>query len=180
MQQGNKKFYAVILVLLAALAGMVLWKSMAVRTERKDQENRREAWRLQVVETVRRTVTENTRQLLRLATIPMVWAIRKEMQKENFEQIDEYLVQFVKEPRIRQILVAKYDGTVVVATDKKLEGASFSSLYPGEFLQKNEMVITDDQKGNILIVIPIMGLNDKIGVFLMVYEPETISLDVLK
>lgn len=172
MEQSSKKYFYIIVVLLVSLAGMYLWKTIAEKNVREEQESRRLQW----VETTRQTITEKTRHFLRLATIPLVWAIKAEMLKENYEQINEFLIQFVKEPHIKQILVAKIDGMVVVATDKKLEGAAFSSLYPGEFLEKNETVVAEDEKGNILIVSPIMAFNRKLGIFFMVYEPEKIDM----
>ncbi|HZV47588.1 MAG TPA: hypothetical protein VFG06_09630 [Thermodesulfovibrionales bacterium] len=122
-------------------------------------------------------MTEKTRYFLRLTTTTFVWAIRKEMLRENYEQINEYLNQFVKEPHIKQVLVVKSDGTVAVATDKKLEGVAISSLYPNELIEKNEIEITDDQNGNMLILSPIMGFNKKLGMFLMVYEPGKITIE---
>ena len=176
MNPGSKKYFYVIIALLVALAGMFIWKTVAEKNMQKQQESRRLQW----VEITRQTITENTRQFLRLAAIPLVWAIKAEMLKENYEQINEFLVQFVKEPHIKQILVAKIDGMVVVATDKKLEGAAFSSLYPGEYLEKNETMVADDEKGNIFIVSPIMAFNRKLGIFFMVYEPEKTALDAVQ
>jgi putative NADH-flavin reductase len=176
MERSSKKYFYVIAILLVALAGMYGWKTFTVQSVRTDQE----VQRLKLVKVYQKAITEKTRYFLGLATTPFVWAIRKEMINENYEQINEYLIQFVKEPHVKRILVVKDDGTVAVATDKKLEGASFSSLYPSEFLEKNETVITDDKDGNIVIVAPIMGLNKKIGMFLMVYEPEKIAGDELK
>ncbi|MBU4267504.1 MAG: hypothetical protein KJ808_01440 [Acidobacteria bacterium] len=173
MEQSSKKYFYVIAVLLVALSGMYLWKTFSEQDVQKKQEVQRQ----QLVEKYQKTITEKTRYFLRLATTPFVWAIRKEMLRENYEQINEYLLQFIKEPHIRRILVAKSDGTVVVATDKKLEGLMFSSLYPADFLEKNEMVITDEKNGDILIISPIMAFNNKLGIFLMVYESEKIAVE---
>jgi hypothetical protein len=176
MNASSKKYFYVIFILLVALGGMYIWKTMAVKNVGQEQESRRLQW----VEITHQTVAKNTRQFLRLAAIPLVWAIRSEMLKENYEQINEFLVQFVKEPHIRQILVAKIDGTVVVATDKKMEGAEFSSLYPGKFLDENETAVADDGMGNIFVISPIMAFNRKLGIFFLVYEPEKIALDAVQ
>lgn len=175
MKESGKKYLYVIGVLVVLVFIMYLWKTIAVKNVQKQME----AQQIQLIEKSQQVITEKTRYFLRLTTTPFVWAIRKEMLRENYEQINEYLNQFVKEPHIKQILVVKSDGTVAVATDKKLEGVAFSSLYPNELMEKNEIVITDDKKnGNILVVSPIMGLNKKLGMFLMVYEPEKITIDV--
>ena len=58
---------------------MFIWKTVAEKNMQKQQESRRLQW----VEITRQTITENTRQFLRLAAIPLVWAIKAEMLKEN-------------------------------------------------------------------------------------------------
>ncbi|MBN2399156.1 MAG: hypothetical protein JXI33_02315 [Candidatus Aminicenantes bacterium] len=172
MNPSSKKYWVVIIVLLVAMGGMFLWKTIAEKKLRQEQTAQRQQW----AEVTRQTITENARQFLRLAAIPLVWAIRSEMLKENYEQINEFLIEFVKESHIKMILVATVDGTVVVATDKKLEGAAFSSLYPGGFLEKNETTVADDASGNIIIASPVMAFNRKLGIFFMVYEPERIAI----
>lgn len=168
MEQSNKKFFYIIAALAVLLIGMYAWKAIAIKNIQKANESQR----LQLVEKHQQDVTEKTRYFLNLTTTPFVWAIRKEMLKENYEQINEYLIQFVKNPRIKQIIVVKSDGTVAVSTDKKLEGAPFSSLYPQEFLEKTESAVSNDDQGNILIISPIMGFDKNLGTFLMVYQPE--------
>lgn len=170
--ESRKKCLYIIGVLLVLLFITYLWKTIAVKNVQKQMETRQ----IQLIEKSQQVITEKTRYFLRLTTTPFVWAIRKEMLRENYEQINEYLNQFVKEPQIKQILVVKSDGTVAVSTDKKLEGGAVSSLYPKELMEKDELVITDDKNGKILVVSPIMGLNKKLGMFFMVYEPEKINL----
>ena len=98
--------------------------------------------------------------------------VRKEMLKDNYEQIDEYITRFVKEPSIKQILVVKSDGTIAVATDKKIEGTLFSSLFPQELMEQNEISLFDDKEGNIRIAAPIMGLDTKLGLLVMIYKDD--------
>ena len=173
MKESGKKHLYVIGVLVVLVFIMYLWKNVAVKNVRE----RMEAQQIQLIEKSQQVMTEKTRYFLRLTTTTFVWAIRKEMLRENYEQINEYLNQFVKEPHIKQVLVVKSDGTVAVATDKKLEGVAISSLYPNELIEKNEIEITDDQNGNMLILSPIMGFNKKLGMFLMVYEPGKITIE---
>ena len=166
MKESGKKYLYIIGILVVLLFITYLWKTIAVKNVQKQME----AQQIQLIEKSQRVITEKTRYFLRLTTTTFVWALRKEMLRENYEQINEYLNQFVKEPHIKQILVVKSDGTVAVATDKKLEGVTFSSLYPNELMEKNEIVITDDKNGNMLVIAPIMGLTKKLGTVFMVYE----------
>jgi len=173
MKESGKKNAYFIVILIGLILIMYLWKGIAV----KNVQRQMEAKQVETIEKAQQIVTEKTRYLLRLTTTTFVWAIRKEMLRENYEQINEYLNQLVKEPRIKQILVVKSDGVVAVSTDKKLEGVAFSSLYPSELMQKDEIEFVDDQNGNILILSPIMGLNKKLGTLLMVYEAERMNVD---
>ena len=166
----NRKTIGVFVVLLI---GVFVWKSNAVR----NMEKRMEAQRAKLVEKSQQVITSKTHELLRLTTIPLVWVVRKEMIMENYNQINEYLNRFVKEPTIKQILVVKSDGTIAVATDKKIEGAPFSSLFPQNLIEQNEISISDDGKGNIRVVAPIMGLNTKLGLLIMMYEAGKINIE---
>jgi hypothetical protein len=166
----NRKTIGVFVVLLI---GVFVWKSIAVR----NMEKRMEAQRAKLIEKSQQVITSKTHELLRLTTIPLVWVVRKEMINENYDQINEYLNRFVKEPTIKQILVVKSDGTIAVATDKKIEGAPFSSLFPQNLIEQNEISISDDGKGNIRVAAPIMGLNAKLGLLIMIYEPGRINIE---
>jgi predicted regulator of Ras-like GTPase activity (Roadblock/LC7/MglB family) len=174
MLENRKLNLYTVGIFVVLLIGMFVWKNLAV----KNMEKKMEAQRVKVVEKSQHVITSNTHDLLRLTTIPLVWAVRKEMINENYDQINEYLNRFIKEPNIKQILVVKSDGTIAVATDKKLEGAPFSSIFPQDLIEQNEISISDDEKGNIRIVAPIMGLNAKLGLLIMIYEPEKINIEV--
>lgn len=173
MEERGKKYVYVIGLLVAFVIIMYSWKSISV----KNVQRQMEAQQTQIIEKSQQVMTEKTRYFLRLTTTTLVWAIRKEMLRDNYDQINEYLNQFVKEPHIKQVLVCRSDGMVVVATDKKLEGVAISSLYPKELIEKNEIEISGDQNGNILVISPIMGLNKKLGMLFMVYESEKIVFE---
>lgn len=174
MEKREKKYLYIIAIFIILLLGMYLWKIIAVNNVQK----KIEAQRLEVIGKSQQIITEKTRYFLRLTTTPLVWAVRKEMLKENYEQINEYIKILVKEPHIKQILIVKSDGMVVATTDKKLEGIPFPSHYPKAYLEKNEIFITDDQDGRIITISPIMGFSKKLGTLLMVYEPEKINIEV--
>ncbi|MDI6789619.1 MAG: hypothetical protein QME44_02895 [Thermodesulfobacteriota bacterium] len=173
MLEDRKRFIYAIGVFVLLLIGMFVWKNIAV----KNVEKKMEAQHAQLIEKSQQVITSKTYELLRLTTIPLVWVIRGEMIRENYGQIDEYLNQFVKEPNIKLILVVKPDGTIAVATDKKLEGAPISSLFSQDIVEQNEIRISEDEKGTMRIVVPIMGLNAKLGVLIMLYDSEKINIE---
>jgi hypothetical protein len=170
----NKRIYLYTTgILLVSLIGMFIWKVIAV----KNMEKKMEAQRVKLVERSEQIVSDNTRDFLRLTTIPLVWAVRKEMIKENYDQIDEYLTRFIKERNMKQILVVKSDGTIAVATDKKIEGMSVSSLYPTQIMEQGDINISVDKDGNLQVVAPIMGLNARIGTLILIYQVQKINFE---
>ena len=171
MDQGRKTIIIVVAVLVVLLLGVYLWKDLAVRSVEKKME----VQRLELAEQAQKMIQGKTRYFLRLATVPLVWTIRQEMLRENTGQINDYLIQYVREPGIKQILIAKPDGTITAATNKKHEGLSFSSLYLVAFLEKTEIFFSDGPEGQLIIVAPLMGYNEKLGILLMVYEQEALE-----
>lgn len=155
------------------LAGTLAWKFSSVR----HVEERAAAERTEIVERARVALADQTAYFLRLVAKPLAWAVRKELLRENHEQVNEYLAQFVREPRVRQVLVADPDGVVVAATDKKLEGQPLAESHPGLTLDADETTIAETGAGELLVVAPVMGLDSRLGTLLVVYTPETAALE---
>ena len=160
-----------LLYLSAALAALVvilfIWKTVAVRSV----ETRMLAERQSLIENARKELHANTQTLLRLTTIPLTWSVRREMLKDNYDQINEYIVRLVKEPEVKQVIIAKQGGVIAAASDKKLEGSSISVFLSPEDLKREEITLTLQDGGMVRAVAPIMGLNARIGTLLIVYAP---------
>ncbi len=80
--------------------------------------------------------------------------------------------RFIKEPHIKMVLVVKTDGTIAAASNKKLEGTKFSSLYPVELLSPDDIRISRGKDATILLVCPVMGLHASLGTTVVIYELE--------
>jgi hypothetical protein len=155
------------LLLVLAIAGMYLWKNIAVTCVKA-----------QLAERAGQVIADQNRLLLRLAVVPLVWAVRTEMISGNYAQINQYLSQFVKEKNMKGIVVAKPDGTIVAATNKKLEGAPVASVFPPSVLHEDKTTVTTLENGDIMVVSPVMGLSEKLGVLILLYTPPGYSLQV--
>jgi hypothetical protein len=155
------------LLLVLAIAGMYLWKNIAVTCVKA-----------QLAEKAGQVIADQNGSLLRLAVVPLVWAVRTEMISGNYAQINQYLSQFVKEKNMKGIVVAKPDGTIVVATNKKLEGAPVASVFPPSVLLEDKTTVTTLENGDIMVVSPVMGLSEKLGVLILLYTPPGYSLQV--
>lgn len=155
-----------VLLLLLMLVGTYCWKTIAV-ARAKAQLSRQAA----VV------ITAQSESYLRLMAIPLVWTVRSEMLRGNYEQVNQYLTQFVKEPNMKELLVARTDGSIVAATNKQREGTSITALFPPEIVQVNAITVTTGQDDTWLVSAPIMGLNDKLGVLVLVAAVPAYSLE---
>lgn len=154
-----------LVILVLAVAGMYLWKNIAVNSAKE-----------QVTERAHRIITEQNTSYLRLVVVPLTWAVRSEMIRNNYDQINQYLSQFVKEKNMKEIIVAKPDGTILVATNKKREGASVANAFPSSVLQENKTVVSTLENGDIMVVSPVMGLSSKQGVLILLYTPPSYSM----
>ena len=110
------------------------------------------------------------RQDLRLFAIPLAWSVRKELMRNNFDQIDEYFSELIKRKEFVIIMLVDPFGTIKVSSDRKLLGSSFSRLYPGMSLGTIEPLSFALPEGKSIFIVPVMGLNEKIGTIVFVYS----------
>ncbi|MGA7827647.1 MAG: hypothetical protein WCA04_08310 [Geobacteraceae bacterium] len=171
-EQGVNKSFIVthwhaitILILVLAVAGMYMWKNVAVNSAKAH-----------VSESASRIITEQNKSYLRLVAVPLTWAVRSEMIRDNYDQINQYLNQLVKEKNMKEIVVAKPDGTIVVATNKKREGTSVTSVFPPSVLQEDKTTVTTLENGDIMVVSPVMGLSSKQGILILLYTPPSYTM----
>ena len=155
----------IILLLIIAVAGMYVWKNVAVNRTT-----------VQLTKKAGRIITDQNRMFLRLAVVPLVWAVRSEMIRENYDQINQYLNQFVKEQNMKEIVVAKPDGAIVVATNKKFEGKPVTDIFPASVLQEDKLTVSSLENGVIMVASPVMGLSTKVGILILLYTPASYNL----
>jgi hypothetical protein len=63
------------------------------------------------------------------------------------------------------------DGKLLVSTDKRLVTEDASNLYPQDVLDSQTIIIKSDVAGKKLLVVPVMGLNARMGVIVISYNP---------
>lgn len=155
----------VILLLMLAVAGTYVWKNMAVAKAKTELTQRAE-----------QVIGEQNKAYLQLIAVPLSWAVRSEMIRGNYDQVNQYLAQFIKEKGMKELVVARPDGQVVAATNKKFQGAVITDVFPAEVLQVESTTFTHRNNGEIVVVSPIMGLNERLGVMVLVFSPVSFSL----
>lgn len=92
------------------------------------------------------------------------WAVRSELNRENFEEVNQFFLNFVKEKGIRMInLVNPENGTIILSTDKKNEGETMTDK---QLLDVTDLKVFADST-QLKVAVPIMGLNTKNGVLIV-------------
>lgn len=162
----------IIAVIAVAIIGwMYVSKGIAVKQAQEAGAAQRAEWLRQVDAHHAGTV----KQSLDLFGVPLAWAIRREMMAGNLDQVDQYVSDLVKLKGVERVTVAKADGSVVVASDRGDLGASFGSLYAERYLSAEQIVTEETAPGQWLLVVPVMGLNARLGTVAIDYRAPPVA-----
>lgn len=159
-----------VFILIIVAAGMYLWGYVKVKQMEKTVKEKE----IVMVERAQLMVNENAQNLLKATALPLVWAIRKEMIRGNYEQINDYMERLIQEKGFKEILLVDPQGIITLATDKKLQGQKFADYYPAEILEVDDVRVFGDSD-IIRVAAPVMGINAKLGVLVFTYTPEKVD-----
>lgn len=162
-----KKQWRLILILLlvVAVAGMYAWKQLAVENTRKELTQR-----------AGQIIADQNRAWLELLSVPLVWAVRSEMIRGNYDQINQYMINFVRQPNVNDVVLVKPDGVIMLATNKRLEGTPVADSFPALVMQVDKTTVSPLEQRGLMSASPIMGINQKLGVIIFVYVPAEYKL----
>jgi len=99
------------------------------------------------------------------------WAVRGELIRNNLDQVDQYLNELVKMRDTDRVVLIGDDGKLLVSTDKRLEDKNVSKLYPDEILAADTITVVTNVDDKKLLVVPVMGLNNRIATIIVSYNP---------
>lgn len=179
MDRQRKIILALIGALLLVAAAMYGWRAAAVNaleSRLAEVEAEHAQARGQLVEQARQLDARQSEEALRRFSVPIAWVVRREVMAGNLDQVDQYFTDLVQMQGFQTALLAKPDGKVLVASDRKMLAAAFASLYPAPYLQASEIKTERSANGKLLAVIPIMGLNQQLGTLVLEYAPPAYAL----
>ncbi|MDP1534649.1 MAG: hypothetical protein Q8L92_13835 [Rubrivivax sp.] len=101
----------------------------------------------------------------------LAWAVRGEMIRNNLDQIDQFFTEIVKLPGTERVLLAGADGKDAVSTDRRHLGVEASTVVPPESLALPQVTVRSEADGMVLLVVPVMGLNDRLGTVFVTRRP---------
>lgn len=175
MLQDTKLPLWISLLLVVLLIVMFVWKQAAVgQAEQRMQE---QAQQLETEKAAIRAeaadmLAKNSEAAHQLLGTSLAWAIRGELIRNNLDQIDQYFNELVKNERIKLAVLSNQEGKILVASDKKYQDTEFGQAFPATLLETTEVTIQDTDGSVKLLVMPIMGLNNRLGTAVLSYTPE--------
>ncbi len=116
------------------------------------------------------------RQNIQLFTLPLAWSVRKELMRANYDQIDDYFNELIQRKEFGVIMLLDPSGTIIVSTDRKLQGSSFLLRYPQMKLGATVQVSYALPEGKSMFLVPVMGLNARLGTIAFIYSYRTLSV----
>ena len=170
MSAATKTWLTIVLILIL----VIVVQYVSNRWTASGAERRLEEAQTSLAVQAHGVLVEQAHEMLRLSAVPLSWAVRSEMMRDNTTQIDDYLQRFVKEPNINRIALV-VDGNIQIATDKKLEAQSASGVFPVEALEVDEATVVDSDSGEIFLAVPVVGLDERLGTLILVYSRASID-----
>lgn len=162
--RGRFSLYVIGLLLLLLIVVWV-WKDMSVRAAGKRCEEQRAEWVAQQSELeqrMRQAAAEKAEEVLRLMAVPLGWAVRSEAIQDDYDEIEKYALRLVKEPLVRRVVLANPEGTIRLATDRKLQGEPASRFF-GDLTGEGEITLRRDPSGDYQLLVPILGYTGRLG-----------------
>lgn len=171
-----------VVVLLLALLG---WQRVAMNraeaglaAERQAMSRQFEADRSALLSDLKARVEANTDETKRQFGMALAWAVRGEMIRNNLDQVDQFFGEIVKLPHTERVVLADASGTVRVSTDRRHLGAALTTLVPVEATLADKVEVRVQAEGPKLLVIPVMGLNSRLGTVVVSYrQPDVLAAD---
>lgn len=174
MSGERKIMLGLVAALLIVAAYMYGWKVSAVdAVERKlsQVETEQAESRDKLIKEATQLNDRRAEDTLRLFSIPFAWAIRRELMTGNLDRVDQYFGELVQIKGFRSAILARPDGKIIVASDRKKLVETFSSLYPAANLDSTQITLEKGENGKFRAMIPILGLNKHLGMVVLEYVP---------
>lgn len=158
----NNKAATVLTILLLVV---FIWSLVKIRINEKNFNNEKKQLTTQYESKIDSLQIKH----LEFATEVFSWAVRSELLRNNTENLNQLLTVFVKNSGADLVqIVDAEDKTVLLSSDKKFEGVSYSDLLNFEI--KKTLVL--EESSAVKIITPVMGFNNMIGILIVELRKE--------
>jgi L-lactate utilization protein LutC len=163
---NNKRILIITaLIFVALLAGIWIWKEVQLNNVKKEAAKEQRILQDQASNLIVLTHQDH----LKLLAKPFVWAVRTELLNKNINQVNQYANDLVKEKNFKSIVITNDKGTVISATDKKMEGKDFATVGNSNYLTDNSTQV-NRVNDELILTSPIMGFNSRLGTAIITYN----------
>ena len=128
--------------------------------------------RAAVLQAATEALATQTSSLLRLSALPLGWAIRSALLKDDLNSVDTYLQRIVQERHVTGAALVGADGKVRLAGNRKLEKLSAEEAFPGLAINGQSPTVTPGEH-DLRAVVPVMGYDRRLGTFIFSYARPT-------
>lgn len=105
------------------------------------------------------------------------WSVRGAMIQSNLGLVDEFFGELVRNDRIQRVALADSSGRILTASDRKLQGGTFSEHFPAELLNEPAVAVHPGEDGQKNLALPVQGLTQRLGTVVVAYQPEPALTD---
>ena len=163
---SNRKFFIITVgVALVLILVVWIWKSIEINQIKKVSISEQRT----LSEKATQQIVQTNEAYLKLLAKPIVWSMRTEMMQGNFNQINLYINDLVKEKNFQRIVVANEKGIILSSTDKKDEGQPFSTVAREAALSSDDTNVENIGDSTLVMTSPIMGFNNRLGTLYINY-----------
>ena len=153
-------------VWIVSVGAIYLWRQISLRNARSANL----AALARFSEAARSQFDGLVTQTIGLAAVTLGWAVRAEMMRDDLEDVQEYMQQLAKRPGVRRALVAKEDGGVIAASDLDSRGRKLKEAVQDPPPESSAVQVLPRPEGVLRLVIPVMGLEARLGTLIVEYE----------
>jgi hypothetical protein len=158
--------------LAVGLGVMYLWRRASLWRLRHAEHGAREA----LLAKTGQAADEANAKLARLTAVTLEWAVRAELVREDLRDVEEYMIHLAKRREIRRVLVARRDGLVIAATDKNLRHQRLDRVVEGLPPESSDIQSIRVDGRILRLIVPVMGLESRLGTLVFEYEQPDILL----
>ncbi|MEO6903838.1 MAG: hypothetical protein ABI315_11925 [Bacteroidia bacterium] len=165
-KKSRKGIYAIIIVEIALIAGIWIWKEIELRSFKKESAKHATEMEYQFTQQILEMQTHNLKSMIK----PLVWAVRSEMLKNDVTDINFYINELVKEKGFQFILITDDKNNIIASTNKKWEGNPFNVTGLSSNVLGDSTIVNMTNNNIFLASAPVMGFNRRLGAVVISYS----------
>jgi hypothetical protein len=142
-----------------------------LEAERRELMQKVEAERATLQRETQESLGRETRELQLLFGHALAYAVRSAVLRNNFDEVDQYFSDLVRNPRVTLVLFADTEGKILRASDRKYVDTRFGEHFPADLLKSPDVSVHPGEGARRQLVAPIQGLTARVGTVLLVYAP---------